>query len=437
MRGRLTVVVLCGLAVVGVAAAPEGARLEVSEAGHEQVLLTGDEVSAGSRLDDQVPFPTAPDWQNDRRVQVGGLAAADLDGDGDVDLAVGCYHSNSYPPYPDWENLIYFNLGGGLEAEPSWVSADERSTTDVKIALINGDPYPDVIAGNGDFSYDRTVVYFGGPGGPNTTPGWLEGTSTWTTAVLPFDLDHDGDMDLVTANQGNGSADPYRPIQVFYSSGGVLATTPGWQSTAPDMQNFLAFGDYDHDGWEDLAVSKWVNSASGVYRNLAGVLEVSPSWTTGEADSDKGVGWADVDGNGWLDLALGHDPTRLYSNTDGTLGLTWSATGSYFGHSDLRFEDVDLDGDQDLAEIHFSNGMARIYLNRDGVLDSTASWSYDGADVGTALAFGDIDGSGTPDLILGFSGQPSVMVFLSRLEPVLFGDGFESGDAAAWSEVSP
>lgn len=437
---RSVVVIIALLAcVVGPAAAGDGVshRVEVSSDGLERVVLD-DQASATGFRRDEVPFLITPDWFNNRRVQVGGLDAADVDGDGDVDVVVGCYHSSSYPPYPDWENLIYRNVGGTLEAEPSWISADERHTGDIHVAFVNDDAYPDVVSANGGASYDPSVVYFGGPGGPSTTPGWLSGDSTWTNYALPFDFDHDGDVDLVTANQGNSSQDPFRPMYVFFNSGGTLSTTPGWQSSETSIQNFLAFGDYDGDGWEDLAVSKWTNGyQSGIYRNVAGTLDTVPVWTTGVSDTDKGVAWADVDGNGWPDLALGHDPTLLYSNTAGALTQTWFSTAAYFGHSDLRFCDVDLDGDPDLLEIHFSNGQAHLYLNRGGVLDSAPSWTYDSTAVGTAVACGDISGDGMPDLILGFSGDTSVAVFFNQLEAPLFRDGFEDGTTDAWSVVEP
>ena len=53
-----------------------------------------------------------------------------------IDLVVGCYISDSYPPYDDWENLIYYNTGTELEANPSWVSTDEVSTGDVQVAPL-------------------------------------------------------------------------------------------------------------------------------------------------------------------------------------------------------------------------------------------------------------------------------------------------------------
>mgnify|MGYP000326095742 CR=1 FL=1 len=62
-------------------------------------------------------------------------------GDDWPDIVVGCYISNSFPPYTDWENLIYFNDADVIEAEPSWVSADEVSTGDVQVGFINDDEY--------------------------------------------------------------------------------------------------------------------------------------------------------------------------------------------------------------------------------------------------------------------------------------------------------
>ncbi|HNQ23967.1 MAG TPA: VCBS repeat-containing protein [Phycisphaerae bacterium] len=416
-------------------APPAGAqeRIEASDDGQEVVVLgdadVGAQVIATGR---GVLYGTAPSWQNTLRMQVGALQVADLNGDGWADVVVGCYSSQSYPPYPDWENLIYYNTGGALEASPSWVSTDEVSTGDIQVGDINGDGYPDIFAANGGYGMSPSVIYWGSPTGPSTTPGWYsqEPGNAWNNYAILFDFDHDNDLDVVTANQGNSTSDPYRPMFAFRNNGGTLPTVPTWQSAETSIQNFLDFADYDGDGWEDLAVSKWANFESGIYKNVSGSLQTTPVWTTGDDDTDKGVAWADVDHNGWPDLALGHDPTLLYGNNGGVLSLTWSASGAYFGHSELRFLDVDRDGDEDLAEVHFSNGQTHIYLNDNGVLSATASWTYGSAAVGTAIAFGDINGDHWPDLVIGYSGQPCVVVFYAQ-PPVVPGDldGDEDVDA--------
>jgi hypothetical protein len=203
-------------------------------------------------------------------------------------------------------------------------------------------------------------------------------------------------------------------MYIFLNTDGVLANVPAWQSAEASIQNFLSFADYDHDEWEDLAVSKWVNFESGIYANLGGVIQTTPAWTTGDDDSDKGVAWADVDGDSWPDLALGHDPTQLWNNDGGSLAVGWTSSASYFGHSDIRFHDIDRDGDADLAETHFSDGKVHIYLNDDGVLESVPSWTYDSPTVGTAIAFGRINGDDWPDLVVGNSGEPCVKVFYAQ-----------------------
>ncbi|MEM7483112.1 MAG: VCBS repeat-containing protein [Acidobacteriota bacterium] len=432
------IVLAFGLSILAAPVASTPVAVEISSDSLETVLLDERESAAETPPPGgtEVPYPTTPDWENDLRIQVGGLQVADMNGDGRQDVVVGCYISNSFPPYDDWRNFIYFNTGSGLEGSPSWASDDQRSTGDIQVALLNDDAFPDVFAANGGGSYDPSVIYFGGPNGPATTPGWLSTDSSWTNYALPFDFDHDGDVDVVTANQGRSQDDPFRPIYIFESNAGVLPTTPAALSPEMSIQNFLAFGHLDDDEWEDLAVSKWANFESGVYRNDQGTLESTTTWTTGDDDTDKGVAWADVDDNGDQDLALGHDPTLVYFNTDGTLGSPQTATGTFFGHAELRFEDIDLDGDPDLAEVHFANGKAQIYLNRGGVLDTAPTWTFDSSAVGTALAFGDIDGDGAPDLVVGNSGDPSVMVFMNRQKWLLV-DGFESGNTDAWTTTVP
>ena len=410
----MTRALLCCLLLALPALAADQTPVEISADGHERVLVTPS-ATDGQVLtrDDAVPYGDQPDWQNTLRRQVGGLQVADMNGDGHLDVIVGCYISNSYPPYTDWENLIYYNTGSALEADPSWVSADEVSTGDVQVGLVNDDPYPDVFAANGGGLSYPSVVYYGGPDGPDPTPDWqsAEPDGAWNNYGLLVDIDLDDDLDLITANQGASQYDPVRPLFMFLNDGTGLVATPAWQSAEASSQGFLDAADWDGDGYPEIAVSKWSGYESGIYDNRDGDLQTTPIWTTGDTDNDKGVAFADVDNNSWQDLALGHDPTQVWLQGDGIMNMAWESQAGYHGHSDLRFCDVDGDGDPDLAECHFSDGKVHIYLNRNGVLDAEPSWTYDSPSVGTAIAFGDINGDLRPDLVVGNSGEPSVKVF--------------------------
>ncbi len=417
MRPMIPMLALALIAFVALPLRAVPPPVEVSDDGQETVTIVSSSTDGQViTTRDGVPYGTAPDWENALRRQVGGLQVADMNGDGWADVVVGCYISNSFPPYTDWENLIYYNTGGALEADPSWVSADEVSTGDIEVADIDGDGYPDIFSANGGSAMSPSVIYWGTATGPSTSPGWssAESGGAWNNYALPYDIDHDGDIDVITANQGNSPTDPYRPMYIFFNDNGTLSSTPGWQSAEMSLQNYLAVADWDHDGWDDIAVSKWANFASGIYRTVSGVVQTVPTWTTGTTDTDKGVAWGDVDGDGWADLALGHSPTQLWGNDAGALSVVWASSATYFGHSDITFCDVDRDGDLDLAEDHFSNGQVHIYLNQNGTLSTAPSWTYDSPSVGTAIAFGDINGDDWPDLVVGNSGEPCVKVFLAH-----------------------
>ncbi|HYF14207.1 MAG TPA: VCBS repeat-containing protein [Phycisphaerales bacterium] len=367
-----------------------------------------------------IPFSMTPAWSLSLRRQVGAVRIADLNNDGKNDLFVGCFISNSFPPYTDWEDMIFYNTGDAqapLPAAPGWVSADEVHTGDAQIGDINGDGFPDVVAITGGTSFSPPRIYFGSATGPSTSPGWISAppTAGWATGGCLFDADGDGDLDLFTTNQGV-SPNANRPMYVHSNTGSTLETTPSWQSAESSIQNTGAAADFDGDGDLDVAVSKWVNFESGVYRNAGTALETAMAWGVGSTGTDRGVAWGDIDGDGDPDLALGVGGagTRVWRNDGGALVPSgYESDPPFNGHQEIALVDVDNDGDPDLGEVHFSDGRTHWYLNDAGSLAVTPSWTYDATTVANAIAVGDLNGDGWKDLAIGFSGDVSVRVFLA------------------------
>ncbi|HSP87914.1 MAG TPA: VCBS repeat-containing protein, partial [Ignavibacteriaceae bacterium] len=198
------------------------------------------------RVTDDIPFGVEPDWTSTLERQIGGMAWADYDNDGDLDLATGCYFSNSFPPVPDFEVLIYRNDNGMLTTTPAWISSDERSTTDVKFADLNNDGKPELIAANGDNSFVPSVIYFNGTSGLNNVPGWISQNIAWTVGAAVSDINMDGYLDLAFGNQGN-SINPAKPICIFINDQtGTFSTIPDWLSADQMITNSVAFGDLDN-----------------------------------------------------------------------------------------------------------------------------------------------------------------------------------------------
>ena len=363
-----------------------------------------------------VPFGTTPDQSVLLRRQIGGLQIVDIDNDGHNDLVAVCYISNSFPPYDNAQDMIFFGNGSGINTAPGWLSDIDTHTGDVQVGDLDNNGYPDIVTIHGGIRRDIVRVYFGTPASMPTAPGYVSNIAraSWGTSGVLADMDQDGDLDLVTTNQGV-SPDAFRPMLMFDNTGTTLTTGAIWQSADDSIQNGIAAKDLTGDGFPDLAVAKWVNFDSGIYYNTTGVPDTNQSvFATDGDDADKGAAITDLDGDGTFEIGFGGDPSTVFTYDNNTLSLIYTANPPFGGPQDFRFFDVDGDGDDDLAEIVFGDGRAHIYLNRDGVLDTDPTWTFDAPEVGNALAFGDLNGDGRADLALGYAGDTCIRVFFAQ-----------------------
>lgn len=412
-----------------------------------------------------VPLPAAPDWTADSVRAIGGMKFADPDGDNDLDLVLGNYQQTGYPPVNEYQNEIHFNTGGVLETSPTWIATVMRHTGDVRVADVNGDGYEDLYFANGGSGFQPSTLYLGGPGGPATTPDWLDGTSMWTVGGALADLDGDEDVDLVQANQGI-SPIPTRPAQVFYGNGATFETFPSWVSADSVISNTAAA--IDLDGSSEVAVTGLSFAADGSRRLFriphASVqsidrVEVVPG-PTPRFTLDREAGriffasapaagrsvevdytyalYPDVAFARWVNYA-----TAVYHNSSGTLPATPTWTTGDPGATDrgLAFSDVDADGDLDMG-LGSSGDPTTLWRNDGGVLTGP-TWMANGSlYFGTQeIAWGDVDADGDDDLATIEFGNGHLRVFLNQggtLEttPSWFYDFSTSASSLAWGDVN-
>ena len=210
--------------------------------------------------------------------QTTSVVWGDVDGDGDLDLAVGNFWG---------ANEVYLNHNGELETIASWTSSD--SSDEHAMGMAWGD------------------------------------------------VDGDGDLDLAAGNVRYDSKCECTvggANKVYLNQNGVLETNASWTSADEDFTRSVAWGDIDGDGDLDLAVGNdSVNNHEGVnkvYLNQGGIqkgtlgeLEVA-AWTFGDKSARTfSVAWGDVDGDGDLDLATGNNgqANKVYLNQNGRLGV--------------------------------------------------------------------------------------------------------------------
>ena len=194
----------------------------------------------------------------------------------------------------------------------------------------------------------------------------------------------------------------------------------------------MAWGDFDEDGDDDLALMGTNRSGEArtlVYANQDGALSLHTE--AGLLGLTKGdIAWADVDGDGDLDLFSGgqiSDDNRadvLYRVSGSGLGAVFDKSVSFSPALDFAaadFGDIDLDGDIDLVYAGQSNGieagrsvsLSTVWLN-DG--DGAYTQGFDGLRGlnNGDLELADLDGDGDLDLVmtgLDSDEEPATLVY--------------------------
>jgi len=324
------------------------------------------------------------------------IALGDMDGDGDLDVAVG----NEYQ-----QNRVYLNNGDGTFTPigNDFGPSDDRTRT-LALGDVDGDGDLDIAVGNGG---QQNRVYLNNGDGTFTTSTTF-GTGTDSTRALALgDLDGDGDLDLAVGNGGQQN-------QVYLNNGdGTFTPTGNTFGPSGDRTRALALGDVDGDGDLDVAVGNY-NQQNRVYLNNGDGTFAPTGNDFGPAnDYTYALALGDVDGDGDLDVAVGNynQQNRVYlNNGDGT----FAPTGNNFGPANdytcaLALGDMDGDGDLDVAVGNY-NRQNRVYLNNgNGTFAPTGNNFGPASDDTYALALGDADGDGDLDVAVGnYYGQDTL-----------------------------
>jgi hypothetical protein len=191
-------------------------------------------------------------WQQDAASEDLGAVLFDADGDGDLDLFVASGGAQVPEGHPDLQNRLYRNDGKGQFVRDRDALPDQREASGhVAVFDADGDGRPDlVVAGRlvpGRFPDAPPTRLYGNAGGrfvdrtAELAPALLQ--AGMVTAVLPSDVDGDGQVDLLVAAH-------WQPLRFLRGEAGRFVDRTEAVGLAADTglwQSLCAF-DVDQDG---------------------------------------------------------------------------------------------------------------------------------------------------------------------------------------------
>ncbi len=312
-------------------------------------------------------------------VDIDGGDVSTLFGNGDGTFRPGATYSTGFIP----EHVVAGDLNG-----------DGRPELVVSNTGTNAPPEPGSVAvllNHGDGTFAAATQY-------------LQNGDIADVAL--GDFDHDGHLDIVVGNYGTASLDvlPNNGDGTF----GAPIVTPIGVSGGPAHMNVV---DVNDDGWPDVVSVVSLDSGQTMFGAAGGTFTAGPTFEP-FGSSYTGMRVADLNGDGILDVVVCDD--------SGLIGVSLGTGGGNFELADwapigldLRALDVaDFDGDG-VADVVFS-GYAMEGdpgLNYVDVLKYETAMTYQ--TLGTYVAalnpnglhVADLDGNGTPDIVVATNGH--------------------------------
>jgi len=253
-----------------------------------------------------------------------GATAADLNEDGWIDLVVSNFqeaYSYEVPSFVYWNGPAGFDV---TKRTPLYEHGAQGNT----VADFNGDGHPDILITsmmeNSRGDYDPSYLYLGNKDGQYNTRDRIVLTGREPYEQAMADLDNDGDVDILIANQGEISRYE-NELWIYWNKDNTFDT---WRMTG--LPGFRPAGvetaDLDRDGYIDIVLSSNGNYTLGpdapvdpgsfIYWGSADGWVVLDR-TVLKVSESRGASIADLNGDGHLDLIFAGPEASIFWG-DGT-----------------------------------------------------------------------------------------------------------------------
>ena len=341
--------------------------------------------------------------------------AADLDGDGDLDVLSASAWDDTIAWFENTDGLGSF----GAE-QVITIAAD--GAYEVCAAGVDGDGDLDALSAS---LTDNKIAWYENTDGLGTFgPQLLISTATLgARGVCAADVDGDGDVDVLSASYHDDKIAWYENTDGLGTFGPQLVI-----STAADGARRVRAVDVDGDGDVDVLSASELDDRIAWYENTDGLGAFGPQRVvTTTTDLARDVVGADVDGDGDADVLTASQldsKIAWFQNTDGlgTFGPPLVISTAAGGANGVHAADVDGDGDVDVLSAS-EDGKIAWYENTDGlgtfgpqlVITATAANAI-------GVFAGDLDDDGDAD-VLSASANDDTVAWYENLRTAHLGTG--------------
>lgn len=298
--------------------------------------------------------------------------------------------------------VSFYSAGSGSASSGGALSG-------VALGDVTGDGRLDVVASH--YAGNGVAVLRGQAGGSFASPSPLYSTGSGSVpnSIALADVNGDGRLDAVTANQRTYSAGV-----LLGQATGDFAPVSLYSAGSSKMPVAVALGDVNGDGRPDIVTTNSFNNEIGVLLAQAsgGFAPVS-AYATGVGGS-AGVALGDVNGDGRLDIVTAK--TNAAGVLLGQAGGTFAPIMTYsFGPNansspnDVALGDLNGDGRLDIVFVDPNNASASVLLGQASGGFGFASTYFTNGNTPIGVALGDVTGDGRLDIVTA-NGAGSVSV---------------------------
>ena len=353
----------------------------------------------------------------DEDVMDEGIGTGDIDGDGDIDVIVGKGLEGSDKFELNW----YENPGDGSGDWKGYLLSTETHIPDRVVAAdLNGDGRVDVAVSEERYpgkEPNADIYWYENPADPKAG-AWKRFSllTTWSLNNLDAgDIDNDGDIDLVT-NEHKGTAYP----TYIFENDGEGRFSKHTIDTGKEMHLGARLSDLDGDGDLDIAGTGWDhNNFMHVWRNDATENVRAVKWQHKTSMDYRGIPRADVgfqasaivfdiDKDKIDDIVIAGwgDPSMVWLRPEGE---SWKRYIIDDKNSHVEaggtFCDIDGDGDLDILQGgSWNTNEVWWWENPYPTYEPKSPWKRyhikkSGKNQHHDQIFGDFDGDGQPELV--------------------------------------